>query len=277
MARQPYPGDLTDPQWRRVAPLIPPVKPGGRDRECDMRAVTNAPLYVNRGGCSWRAPPHGLPHRKTRYNFFRAVIADGTRGGPVTALRVAAREKPGRGPTPSGGRIDSQSVETASGGAAVGTDGAESVRGRKRHTATDTLGLLLAVVVTAANADGGTTAPRVPAELRAGEFPRLSVVRADSKCRDCGLDAWPAGRDRLRVEVPSRPDGAAGFAPVEKRWVVGQASGCLMRSRRPARDYGRLPETSAAMVQMSATHRMARRVHPGRGRRKFRYKRKPAT
>ena len=147
----------------------------------------------------------------------------------------------------SGGCIDSQSAKTASGGAEVGTDGGKMVRGRKRHIVTDTLGLLLVVLVTAANRDDGSVAPEVLAELRAEEFPRLSVIWADRKYRNDALDEWPAGQDRLRVEVTAKPDGVKGFVPLKKRWVgggrrspassspagwPGTTSGCPRRVRR---------------------------------------------
>ena len=272
MDRKPYPSDLTNSQWKLVAPLIPAAKPGGRPRKYDVREVLNGILYVNSEGCRWRSLPHDYPHWKTCYNFFRAFEKDGTWGRLVDALRVAVRVKVGREPTPSGACVDSQSAKTASGGEAVGTDGGKRVRGRKRHIVTDTLGLLLAVVVTAANCDDGETAPRVLGGLGADRFPRLAVVWADSKYRNKNLDAWLAKQDRLRVEVVSRPDGAKGFEP-----VVEQAFGCLVRSRRMTRDFERTPEASAAMVQVACAHRMARRARPPRGRRKFRYKRKPAA
>lgn len=276
MARKRYPSDLTEAQWRLIKPLIPAAKPGGRPRKYDTREVVNALLYVNREGCTWRALPHDLPHWRTAYNFFRAFEADGTWDELVTALRVTVREKLGRDPTPSGGCLDSQSAKTAHGGAEVGTDGGKMVRGRKRHVATDTLGLLLFVVVTAANCDDGATAPRVLAGLHAEEFPRLSVLWADAKYHNDALGAWLAGQDRLRVEVTSRPAGQKGFRPLSKRWVVEQTFACLIKSRRLVRDYERLPETSAAMVKLSSIHRMARRARPSR-RRKFRYKRKVAS
>ena len=87
MTRSPYPSDLTDAQWRLIAPLIPDAKPGGRPRKYDTREVINGLMYLAREGCSWRALPHDLPHRKTCYNFFRRFEADGTWDALVAALR----------------------------------------------------------------------------------------------------------------------------------------------------------------------------------------------
>jgi len=277
MTRKPYPSDLTNAQWKLIARRIPAVKAGGRPRKYDMREVVNALLYVNREGCSWRAMPHDLPHWKTCYNFFRAFETDGTWDRLVTALRVEIRTRAGRDPTPSGACIDSQSAKMAHGGAEVGVDGGKMVRGRKRHIVTDTLGLLLVVLVTAANRDDGTTAPKVLTELRADLFPRLSVVWADGKYRNDTLDEWLRGQDRLRVEVTARPEGQKGFHPLPKRWVVEQTFAGLIRSRRLVRDFERLATTSGAMVKLSSIHRMARRARPPRGRRKFRYKPKIAS
>ncbi len=277
MEREAYPSDLTDAQWRLIAPLIPDAKPGGRPRKYDMREVVNGLVYLAREGCSWRALPHDLPHWKTCYNFFRRFEADGTWDALVAALRVEVRTQLGREPTPSGACIDSQSAKTASGGAEVGVDGGKHVRGRKRHIATDSLGLLLIVVGTAANADDGATAPRLLAGLPAAAFPRLAVVWADTKYRNRSLDRWLASQDRLRLEVTSKPEGSVGFVPLRKRRAVEQTFGCLLRWRRLVRDFERLPETSAAMVKLSSIHRMARRARPPGWRKKFRYKRPAKT
>src|SRR3954451_10065305 len=215
MERRAYPSDLTDTQWRLIAPLIPEAKPGGRPRKYDMREVINGLLYIAREGCSWRALPHDLPHWKTCYNFFRRFEADGTWDDLLAALRVEVRTRLGREPTPSGACIDSQSAKTAHGGAEVGVDGGKMVRGRKRHIVTDTLGLLLIVVVTAANADDGTTAPRLLAGLTAVTFPRLAVVWADTKYRNKALEAWLAGQSRLRGGGAGGPVAAAGGGDVE--------------------------------------------------------------
>ena len=112
MARPPYPGDLTDRQWRRLEPLIPPAKPGGRPRSADMREVVDAMLYVLRNGVVWRALPHDFPPWKTVYHYFSAWRRDGTLEAIHDLLREEVRREDGRAAEPSAAILDSQSVKT---------------------------------------------------------------------------------------------------------------------------------------------------------------------
>ena len=122
MTRPRYPSDLTDRQWRRLAPRIPPAKPGGRPRSVDMREVVNAILYVLRNGLVWRALPHDFSPWKTVYHYFRAWRQDGTWEAIQTALREEVRLADGREASPSAAILDSQSVKTTEkGGRAAST------------------------------------------------------------------------------------------------------------------------------------------------------------
>lgn len=277
MKRRGYPSDLTNDQWALLEPLVPKANPNVRPRKTDPRELVNALLYLTKEGCSWRALPHdfGIPWR-TAYNYFRAWDADGTWGRMVTALREAVRVKARREPTPSAACIDSQSVKTALGGAAVGTDGGKKVRGRKRHIVVDTMGLLLAVVVTAANVDDARGAEAAFARLPAEEFPRLAKVWADGKYHNHALAAWMTQHGcPFEVEVVSRPEGEKRFRPLPRRWVVERTFGWLGWSRRLSKDYERLPQTSAAVVQLSVLHHLLRRLKPRRSWHRFYEKRKP--
>src|SRR3954471_22087859 len=160
MRNQSYPSDVTSEQWALIEPHIP-VYPGGRPRKTDLRDVVDAILYVLHTGCQWRYLPKDFPPKSTVWRYFDEWRHNGTLDQVHDALRTKARaaEKPYSPRTTAS--VDSQSVDTTSGGEQRGRDNHKNVDGRKRHIVVDSMGLLLAVL--GRRADAAT--PKRRAEL----------------------------------------------------------------------------------------------------------------
>src|SRR5215831_12151989 len=175
-----YPSDLTDPQWALVKPLIP-VYPGGRPRKTSMRDVLDAVLYVVRTGCQWRYLPKDFPPKSTVWRYFDEWRHNGTLDRIHGTLRtkVRAAQKPYSPRTTAS--VDSQSVDTTSGGEQRGRDNAKNVDGRKRHIVVDSMGLLLAVLVTAASVDDAKAAAELFARLEEQPMSRVQRMFGDNK------------------------------------------------------------------------------------------------
>ncbi|PLZ86956.1 IS5/IS1182 family transposase, partial [Fischerella muscicola CCMEE 5323] len=147
-----YPSNLSRVQYEFLSDLIPEPKKGGRPREVDMWEVLNAIFYVLVEGVQWRALPGDFPAWQTVYTYFRNWRKDGTWLNIHDQLRDWTRIDIERHRSPSEAIIDSQSIKTAAMvHEAVGYDAGKKIKGRKRFMTVDTLGLVLRVLVTAAN------------------------------------------------------------------------------------------------------------------------------
>jgi putative transposase len=258
MNANPYPTDLTDAAWDLIKDVIPPPKPGGRHRALEMRAVVHAIFDVVDGGITWRMLPHEYPKWPSVSWYCSPWRDSGDWQRLHDTLRARVRQQAGRQKPPTAGCLDSQSVQTTALGGERGDDKGKNVKGRKRHVLVDTLGRLMAVIVTAASVSDPAGARRLFARL-GGAWKKLRLLWVDGAYRG-QLVAWVSQHLRFVLRVTLRPEGAKGFVLLPRRWVVERTLAWLNQSRRLRKDDERLPQSSEAMIYLSMTRLMLRRL-----------------
>jgi putative transposase len=259
-----YETDVTDAQWEILHPLLPKPRwtPGNRGRPPrPLRRVVNGILYVNKTGCQWRMLPKDFGPWETVYGYFRRWRRAGVWERVMTELRHLERRCQGRLAEPSAGAIDSQSVKTATQSQDVGFDRHKKIKGRKRHLLVDTLGLIVAVVVTAAHVDDREGLVALLNSYFAEGVTRLRKLWVDGGYRAEWLRTWVGGLKRThKIDLEVVEHTGKGFRVVPHRWVVERTFAWLLNYRRHRCDYETLTASSEAMIQISMIHLLLKRL-----------------
>jgi len=247
MSREPYPSDVSNEEWAFVAPYLTLMNEDSPQRTHSLREVFNGLRWMVRTGAPWRYLPSDLPPWEAVYQQSQRWIKAGVFEAMVSDLREILRLTNGKKAKPSAVIFDSRTLQsTPESGARAGYDGAKRKKGSKTHIAVDTLGNLLALLVTPANEQDRALVGELAEKVRAasGETVELAFV-------DQGYTGETAERLAeeygIRLEVVKLAEAKKGFVLLPRRWVVERSFGWAARFRRLARDYERLPETLAGL------------------------------
>ncbi|MCR4282551.1 MAG: IS5 family transposase [Bauldia sp.] len=252
-----YPSDLTDEEWERIAPFLPPPARKGRRPEVDLREVLNAIRYMARSGGGWRMLPKDFPPWQTVYWWFRRFVRLFLFRTLHDVALMIDRERSGRAASPTAGVIDSQSIKAPT-AKKRGYDAAKKIVGRKRHIAVDTDGRLLMINLTTADIADSAGAQAILDAIRK-RWPWIKHLFADGAYDRRKLMDKAAFNDFV-VEIVRRIDSEPGFKVLPRRWVVERTFAWMTRWRRLVRDYEQRIDVSKAMIHVALGSLLLRRI-----------------
>src|SRR5580704_3740298 len=244
-ARSGYPSDVTDEEWAFVAPYLALCKEEAEQRDYPLRVVFNALRYIVRTGSQWRYMPNDLPPWNVVYQQTQRWIRACCFEIMVEDLRLLLREFAGRKGQPTAMILDSRTLQsTPESGARAGYDGAKRRKGSKVHAAVDTLGHLLALHVTPADAQDRAQVAQLAAAVQVVTGQHVVLGYVDQGYTGDAPAEAAAGHG-IRLEVIKHTEAKRGFVLLPRRWVVERSFAWAARFRRLARDYERLSTSLA--------------------------------
>lgn len=245
--RKPYPSDVSDEEWAFVAPYLTLMSHDAPQREYALREVFNGLRWMARAGAPWRLIANDLPPWRVIYEQTHRWIAAGCFESIVHDLRELLRLAGGRKAKPSAVVLDARTLQsTPESGERAGYDGHKRKKGSKVHVAVDTLGHLLAVLVTPANEQERAQVAELAAQVQKATEQSVRLAYVDQGYTG-EMPAEAAKAQGIDLFVVKLSEAKKGFVLLPRRWVVERSFAWATRFRRLAKDYERLPETLAGL------------------------------